>query len=252
MPVSKKVISNSLASTVAAGALILAAAESADAATLEMRLTYGATQLVVGDNSGSGNDIDAATNVIQFQATGGSDDSADAGGFFAVGFTFLDVIGALCTICPDTLQLDLQATNPTARDDPQSPTLLVEVSATDFMLPTALSPWFGEANLTGIPRNATIRTAAWWDPGNALYARTNLLGEKESGSTFGEDFFTTWADVDAPYSMTLEMEFDFTGQTQTMQGQSQARLSAIPVPATLPLLLGAMGLLGFLRARRRG
>lgn len=226
-----------MAGVLAAGAVATSSVSAVDAATVGVRISYDTTGLTVLD--GDDNDLtNQVNNSIDFNLA----QSQDAPLFSALGFTALEVDGARCTVCPNTLTMDLEASFVDA------PELLeVLVSGIDFL---GSPPGF-RFTYAGIHigSETSILTEAYVDSNNTMFGTETLVGsflsEVPSGF-FGQQF---GGSATEPYSQTLRMVFDFTGQETTMQGQSQ--LTPIPVPASLPLLLGGIGLLGLLRLRRQ-
>jgi hypothetical protein len=232
---------------VTAGILSVFAVTSVDAATVGMRITFDTTVVEFFDNDASGNDVNPDLGTIDFNL------GASAAGplFSALGFTSLETDGAKCTVCPFTLTLDLEASNPGSTIP-----LEVLVSGIDFTQPPPIAlGWIGRFLYSGIMPGGTVLTEAYWDPGNQFFAMTNQVGSFfHDGNTIPpysglqESGGPGWA---SPYSQTLRMVFTFENQTSTLQSQSQMRVTPVPSPASLPLLLGGIALLGFLRARRQ-
>ncbi len=230
----------------ATGVAIGGAATATDAASLGMKIDYGTTSVEFEDNDGSGNDTNPAVGTMGFNLDGSSDGSQ----FGGVGFSDLRVTGGKCDTCPALLDLSVDAT----QVEPEFRGILsVTISGTDFMLPDL--PYIGEFGYSGLlQEESSVTTRGWWSGTNDLYAETNELGSFSfEGETPGGNYsgfqLSGW-DPENPFSMTLQMEFDI-GSDDPVASQSSARISAIPVPAALPLLLGGLGVLGALGLRRR-
>ena len=247
MSASNRDIFNGLKAALAVGAFLVVSVDAVDASTVRMEIDYKGTSFFVDDITtvdATTDDRDGAALAIEFLLA-----ESPSASLLSSNLSALTARGAVCTTCPNTLQMDLRADVVT----PDSDLLTVRVSADDFMLPTTL-PWEGLFVYSGNNNGGSVTTSAWWDPGNQLFAQTNSLGTftaPKAPPAYSGFQVTDWLGT-SPYSMTLEMVFDFNGRTSGMESTSNATLAPIPVPATLPLLLGGIGLLGFMRARRRG
>ena len=237
-----------IAGLAAAGLVSALAATSVDAASVGVRIAFGTETLTFLDNDSSQNDRNPDPDTIDFNL------GASPGGaaFSALGFTTLEIDGAKCTVCPFTLTMDLEASNPGS----QIP-LEVLVSGIDFTQPPPTQvAWIGQFLFSGIMPGGTVTTEAFWDPGNQFFAMTNPVGSFFHDGINGIPPYSglqnsTGPGWTSPYSQTLRMVFTFEAQTSTLQSQSQMQVAPIPLPASLPLLMGGIGLLGFLRARRK-
>ncbi|WP_339950749.1 hypothetical protein [uncultured Albimonas sp.] len=132
--------------------------------------------------------------------------------------------------------------------------LRIAVTQTDLTLDEAL---FGfDTTLSGFTGGEATITS-YYDPSNTAFGEAERIGE--SFSFAAPDGFSSFA-MDgsdlapgaSPFSLTTVIEIAHAlGDTQTYGDSKVAVASAVPVPAALPLLAGALGLSG-LMLRRRG
>ena len=219
--------------------IIGAAAVSASALQVSID-AEGQPQILIADN-GAG-DIDPTTGFVIFNGSAGT---------AANPINPLRILAGRCTLCAATLTLDANLTAPSGTTQ----SVVVKVSDVDFILDDTLG-WDAIFQASSdFPSGVTGKATAWWSPTNTYFAQTYQIGDDflpigpgAEAINFA-DFFP--APVTAsPYSMTLVMEFDATGQVFTANMDSVARMNAVPVPAALPLLAGALALLGVARVRR--
>lgn len=223
---------------IAAGMVAGLPAASVDAATVGVRISFGTTVLEFYDNDASGNDLNSDPDTIDFNL------GTSAGGalFSALGFSALEVDGARCTLCANTLTLDVEASN-------QGSTTPLEVLVSGINFTN--NPLEFRFLHSGILPGGTVTTEAYVDPGNAFFGMTQLIGSASfANQPYGDVLFGPG--TASPHSQTLRMLFGFENQTQTLQSQSQLTgMGVIPLPATLPLMLGGLGALAALGLRRR-
>ena len=230
-----------------AGSLALALGGTTAVATpeVQMQIEYGGnggtfptTTVLIEDNDT--NDRTLALGRISFTLDSATDGASFGSG--GLGFTQFDFSGGLCTVCPTRIDMTLNASHP------GSERLVLMVTGRGLTLPTAL-PFLSEFNYSGNVGGTTMTTRAFWDPNNEFFGMTEELGSATVTGNESDGLNFSGLDPASPFSLTLRMEFEtFSGGVQP---QSNVRLSAIPVPGALPLLLGGLGVLGFLGMRRR-
>lgn len=214
----------------------------ADAVT-SLRLTDSAGSITIADNQ-AGDDGDNATGVINYNSNSAATTLSS--------WDFVAAEGGRCQIagCP-TMTLSLEGGNQTADS------LTVEISSTDFSLPDGVS-WLGDHLPSAtIPENTTISMSAYWSGSNALFQQDQQIGEtftvvgEDSDGEVTSSLFPE-AVTQSPFSMTLVFDLETEGgQNFTAQSESVANLSAIPLPAGLPMFLAGLAGLGFAGWRRR-
>lgn len=136
-------------------------------------------------------------------------------------------------------------------------TLTFDFAATDYMLlPTH---WEGLHALGGTtPTSVTIE--AFWSDRNTLFdpkysirgpfSHTNSVGAPFSG--FSANLPEAPASGVNPFSMTMTITITHGADELFLtQVDPLAQLAPVPVPAALPLLASAFGILGFVRSRHR-
>lgn len=237
-----------MSSMIAAAAMLAASVGSADA--LQLRMSVGASSIEVFDNDAA-NDQDPTANFINY------DQSAASTSLMLGGWDVLKVEGGLCTVCDRTVTMSMEATHP---GDPGD-FLVVELWHYGFITPDPMT-WIGVHGPTAImPDGASITMSAYWDPSDNPYSRFEQMGEsftldnltppQSAPFIVGGEVSRSRHAGAVPYGMTLVYELRVDGQGRTAQAQSEALMEPIPVPAALPLLAGALGLFGVMRARRR-
>lgn len=225
---------------VLAGTLALVVgATSAAAQQTQMRFEGLFGTLLVED-SDTNNNVSGVADRITFNL-----DSDDAGVLIGLGLTAFNFTGGLCPQCPTRLDLNTGELTSTGLVGPFS----ITVTRTGFTLPTAL-PFIGQLAYSGNVSGNTVVTTGWWDPDNELFGDTRLIASTTQTGSYGGDIFTV-EDAASPFSLTLRMEFTNGIASGGIRGGGDVRLTPIPVPAALPLLLGGLGVLGLVGLRRR-
>ncbi len=132
--------------------------------------------------------------------------------------------------------------------------LTLEITETDLTLMPGM--WRGQHSLSGVA-DGSLMIEAFWDAGNGEFAKTNSIGgpfafANQSGfESFSKDLFDTETGSN-PFSMTTVITFNNPDAGLSSRASSSAALSAVPLPAALPLLGAAAGIFGIAGFRRRG
>lgn len=236
-----------LTKIVAGGALaalgLVGAVERADA--LSIRMSYGGTIVTLADGqAGSPADTDALAATVQYE-----EGTAGNGFFGALGFSEVDVIGSRCTVCPSRLTLTVEA----ARTAAATQDFIVEVSDVGFT--TGGPTWLAESDFTSIINDVSGTFETYVDASNTLFGTGTLVHSDVLTGTQAEDFESLIGALASPYSMMIRITYAGTtwpgGTEGSVFSQANLRTSAVPVPAALPLMVGALGVFGLVRARRR-
>lgn len=223
-----------------AAAVVTFALPASAASNLTIRLTDFAGSITIADN-GTG-DTDLAGGIIDYDSTLGPvlPDGSHA--------SVQSVIG------PDaTLSGSIEWDNSTTRAD----TLTLEISATDYTLPGL--HWLGTHAFGGTTPE-TVTVEAFWSDSNTLFDPKYSIGGPFSYTHGGAAPFSGFGDTLSEFAIAGVNPFSMTTVVTITHGNLQAvisqvdtasNLSPVPVPAALPLLASAFGIMGALRLRRR-
>ena len=209
------------------------------ASALSVRTVYNGTSVTVADN-GVG-DTDPTVDRVSYDGTGNAAFN---------DFSTLNVLGFICTGCVNRLGFNPAVQSAGVVDD-----LVLLVSDTGFSTGND-NPLLFESDFAGIKGNVDVTYETFWDGSDSLFAETNLVAQSTLSGNAGADFDTiTGGNGGNPFSMTIKLTFGQTGWGNigqpTVEPDAQLRASAVPVPAALPLMAGALGVFGLVRARRR-
>lgn len=235
---------NNISLLAALGAIV---AIASPASALSVRLTDTVSgPITIADNQ-VGDDLDPVIGELLYD----SDVAATllGGAFSLIEFsaTTKPVIGS-ASLAELAIEVEVDS-------DFNAESLTVEVTETGFTLGGA-NTWSGLHAIGGFTAGS-VTAQAYWDPGNVAFATTNSIGGPFSfGSTVDpfEAFAATLLDSEIgsnPFSMTTVLTITHLQGDELTEIASGAALSPVPVPATLPLLLGALGMAGFIARRKR-
>ena len=221
-----------------AAALVLAAAP---ASALSIQYSNGDPSEDFTVTDGGPGDDDAIAASIDY-------DSGSTGPL--TGWQLLSTQASSCIAaldCPN-LTLSFQANS---LGDPAD--LTISVTETDLTSGGAL---FGfDTSLSGFAEGS-VTISSYYDPTNAAFGEAVQIGDTFTYTS--GDAFTSFSTDDedlataaSPFSLTTVINIAHQmGDTQTY-GDSKVAVSAVPVPAALPLLAGALGVSGVVLRRRR-
>ena len=221
-----------------AAALVLAAAP---ASALSIQYSNGDPSEDFTVTDGGAGDDDAIAGSINY-------DSGSSGPL--TGWQLLSTQASSCIAALDCPNLTLSFEANSLGD---AADLTISVTETDLTLGDAL--FDVDATLSGFTEG-TVSIASYYDPSNAAFGEAVQIGEAFDYDSL--DGFTSFSMDDddvamgaSPFSLTTVINIAHqTGDTQTY-GDSKVAVSAVPVPAALPLLAGALGVSGVVLRRRR-
>lgn len=225
-------------------ALALVSATPLSALTVQMSDTVSGP-VVIAD--GGADDLDAATvGELLYDSAVAATTLSGAFSLIEFSATTKPVIGS-----PGMAQLAVEIE---ANSDNQAEVLQFAVTETDFTL-DGQSMWTGVHALGGFAAGSVL-IEAFWDPGNAAFAATNSIGGPFAfGSTvdpfegFGSTLFES-VQGSNPFSMTTVFTITHQAGDGLTEFASGASLAPVPLPASLPLLLGALGFGALLKRRK--
>ena len=231
-----------------AAAAFAAVSLPASAATnLTIRMTDSFGTITVADNQTipAAGDTDPTTGIIDFDS---------ALGPALPGGTHFSAQAEICSSgCPN-LAASIEWDNFGLPGD----TLIFEVSAKDYtLLPIH---WEGLHALGGTTP-ATVTAEAFWSDTNNLFDPKFSIGGPFSYTNPASSPFSGFSANLPQFPIAGANPFSMTTIITITHGASEnfltqvdtiANLTPVPVPAALPLLASAFGIMGFLRMRRRG
>lgn len=174
-------------------------------------------------------------------------------GFIEVSATSKPVVGDF----GPQLELEVEADSNGAEG-----ILIIEASDTGYTLGD-ISSWVSRVSANPIiTPNVIVEIESWWDPDNTLFAMTNQLYLPDDPDFVFEDadfpfeaFFGNKdgiiGDGSSPFSMTTRMTITHLGGQDFTEAASRVFVAPIPVPASLPLLIGALGIAGTMVRRSK-
>lgn len=220
----------SVAAGIVFGTLVLLGTSASAALTL--RLSDGVTTATVVDGTNSG--------IVTFSGALG----AGPWGVNTTTGISKPLLGA-----SGLAEFDLSSINvTTAIPAALTQTLTIELSDDGFLLPALTG--FGTFAIGGTAAN-NITWASYIDPGNTLFAQTDLIGSSSSGNGAFSDTLGSALGLTGPFSMTTVITITHNGRAQVTSFDANTQVAA-PEPATLSVLGGGLLALGaFARRLRR-
>lgn len=217
---------------------------AADANALSIRITNSVNG-VFGDgddtvtviNNGDALDENASPEIVAF--------NGDIGNYTNIGVTSIAGSSARDAFITQVLAID-------TRQQGVSGVLLVETSAEDFVLPTSGVPVFAlDYTANGTTFNEGLDTSAFFNPSNASFGSDDQIGSELSLSNADKsDATSDTATPASPFSLAIRSFVSHGEGAPPTQYDTIATVSAVPLPASVMLLLSAMVGLGFVTRRK--
>jgi len=224
-------------------ALLAGIGLSAPAEAVSVRAAYDGTTVTVAD--GAAGDQNGTQDTVEYvEGAGGS-------GANFPDFDELTLQGTRCGFCPARISFEseVQLGVADAQDD-----LTLLVSQDNLSLSSAVD-WIGRSDFTSIFGDEIEgEFATYWDPSNSLFGTANTIASDTLTGTDSNTVFSPIASQAGNFSITIELvmpEAQLEAASQVQDANAQLRISAVPLPGGLALLVPALAAIGFIGQRRR-